>query len=566
MAYGYWHHENDFLRFFKRTIAQFQQVTSNKPACAVEEKHNDYLATDGYRSDLNVQSADPGTAGLSGYSRTTDAYGATKYLIGDKGKNGSWQDNLTLKTEYSFSSDTKLRFTFMKSAGGFDYKDQQTFLKNAARDDVWSYGTVKEASFLGVNGGNDQYLYNLGFETHISPVALKMTLGLMDQASSWTVAPNATTATRTGGAGKLSSTPGTVWNADLQATFPVYSFNLLTVGGAFRSGSVRTTDYTLSDWRDENSKGDVTYEAKGSDRTFALFAQDEIVLLENLTAYIGFRQDWWETYDGYANQVGTAGYPKTFDSRSATAFSPKGALVYKPLDRTTVKVSGGQAFRTPTAYELYRTWTTGSGVTYNSNPDLKPETNTSWDAGISQGLWNGAGIKGTYFENYIRDMVYSTSVSATAKRQINAGKAESKGVEIEVEQRFGKLASVYANYTYTDAKITENIAVPASVGKRMSTVPEHMYNVGADVEYGQFGAAFTGRYVGKRYGNDTNSDTTRNVQGAYDPYFTADIKIRYQLTSWATATFSVNNLFDEQYFSYSKAPGRSWYSGVTFKF
>ena len=38
MAYGYWHHENDFLRFFKRTIAQFQQVTSNKSACAVEEK------------------------------------------------------------------------------------------------------------------------------------------------------------------------------------------------------------------------------------------------------------------------------------------------------------------------------------------------------------------------------------------------------------------------------------------------------------------------------------------------------------------------------------------------
>lgn len=187
--------------------------------------------------------------------------------------------------------------------------------------------------------------------------------------------------------------------------------------------------------------------------------------------------------------------------------------MYKPFDQTTLKVSGGQAFRTPTAYELYRTWTTGSGVTYNSNPDLKPESNTSWEAGISQGLWNGASIKGTYFENYISDLIYSTSVSTTAKKQINAGKGESKGVEMEAEQRFGAHARVYANYTYTDAKITENSAVPASVGKRMITVPEHMYNAGADIDYGPFGAAFVGRYVGKRYGNDMNSDTARNVQG-----------------------------------------------------
>jgi iron complex outermembrane receptor protein len=527
--------------------------------------YNDYLATDGYRSDFNVQSADPGTAGLSGYSPSTDAYGTTKYLLGDKGKNGSWRDNLTIKTVYTFSADTKLRFTFMKSVGGYDYKEPQTYLKDALGNETWENGTIKEASFLGQSGGYDQYLCSLGLETHVSPVALKMTLGFMDQASSWAVTPNATTATRAGGPGKLSSTPGTAWNADLQATLPVYS-SLLTLGGAFRTGGVRTREFTLADWRNEHAKGALTYETKGSDRTFALFAQDEIVLADNLTAYVGFRQDWWQTYAGYANQVGSTGYPRTFDSRSDTAFSPKTALVFKPFERTTMKVSGGRAFRAPTVYELYRTWTTGSGVTYNSNPDLKAETSTSWDASITQGLWQGASIKSTYFENYIKDLIYSRSVTATSKYQINAGKGESKGIELEAEQLFGTQARIYVNYTHTAARVTANSAVPASVGKRMTSVPEHMFNAGSDIELGPFGAAFIGRYVGKRYGNDTNSDTARDVQGAYDPYFTADIKLRYKLTAWATATFSVNNLFDEQYYSYSRAPGRSCYGDVTFRF
>lgn len=527
--------------------------------------HNDYLATDGYRADLNTQSTQPG-AGVTGYSTTTDVTGASKrYIIGDKGMNGSWQDNLTLKTEYSFSSDTKLRFTFMKSTGGFDYKDPSTYLRNAAGNEVWTYGTVKESTFLGSYGFNDQYIYNLGFDTELSPVKIKFNLGLMDQVSSWSVTPDATTATRSGGTGKLSSTPASAWNSDLQATFPVYSWNLVTIGGSFRTGSSHSQENALSDWRDEGTRGAITYESKGTDRTFAIFAQDEISLHEKLTLYVGFRQDWWETFDGYANNVGTAGYPKTFDSRNATAFSPKGAIVYKPFEQTTLKIAGGRAFRAPTAYDLYRTWTSASGITYNSNPDLKPETNTSWDASISQGLWQGANIKVTYYENYISDLIYS-STKGTTNNKLNAGKGESKGVEMEAEQKFGQLVKLFTNYTYADSKITENSSVPASVGKQMTNVPEHMFNVGTDIEYGPLGATFIGRYVGKRYANDTNTDTARNVPGAYDPFFTADIKMRYKLTTWATASFSINNLLDEQYYSYSKAPGRSCYGELSFKF
>jgi iron complex outermembrane recepter protein len=545
----------------RRVAASYGDVIANKLLIFI---HNDYMATDGYRSDFNVQSSRP--TGLTGWSQTSDAYGATRYVIGDKGLNGAWQDNLTVKAEYAFTPDTKARFTFFKSTGEYDYSDPRTYLRDSGAKETWSYGSVKEGSFLGNNGGSDQYVYNLTLDTELLGSKARLLLGYMDQLTSWGVTPTSTSATRSGGTGKLSDTPTAAWNVDLQLTTPLFWQQILTYGGSFRTGWAHSREHTLSDWRDEDSKTALTYESKGSDRTFALFMQDEITLGDNLTLFAGFRQDWWETFDGYVNQVGSSGYPLTYSSRSANAFSPKGAIVYKPFEKTTLKLSGGKAFRAPTVYDLYRTWTTSSGITYAGNPDLKPETTLSWDATIEQKFWPGATLKVTYFENYISNLIYSTSTSATWKDKVNAGSAESKGVEMEAEQKFGKLLRLFANYTYTDAKITGNSAVPATVGKRMTDVPEHMFNVGSDLEYGPFGVSFIGRYVGKRFGNDTNTDTARNVQGAYDPYFTADIKLMYRLTSWATASLSINNLLDEQYFSSSKAPGRSCYGEVTLKF
>ena len=526
--------------------------------------HNDYIATDGYRSDLNAQSSKPGVS-IGGYSSTVDSSGLSKrYIIGDKGLSGAWQNNFTFKTEFLFTPQTRFRFTLLKSSGGYDYDDPASYLKNGTGT-LWSYGTVKEASFLGGYGYKDQYVYALGLDTEIATAKIKLNLGLMDQVDSWGVTADTALATRNSGPGKLSSTPASAWSADLQATVPISTWNLLTAGGSFRSSNSHSREYALSNWKNEESKGGMTYESMGSDRTFALFAQDEIMLHEKLTIYAGVRQDWWETYDGYANSVGSAGYPKHYSSRSADSFSPKGAVVYKPFDGTVLRISGGKSFRGPTAYDLYRTWTTASGITYNSNPNLQPEKNLSWDASISQEFWSGAKLKVTYYENYISDLIYS-SLSGTVSNKFNAGSGESKGVEMEAEQRFGKLARLFAGYTYAATKITENSAVPASVGKQMTDVPEHMFSLGADFEYGPFGAYLITRYVGKRFANDTNTDRAVGVPGAYDPYFTGDIKLRYKITSWAEASFSIDNIWNEQYYSYYKAPGRSCYGDLTFKF
>jgi iron complex outermembrane receptor protein len=523
-----------------------------------------YKGMNGYPTDLDVQSARP-PAGITGAIPTADNQGNPRFLIGDKGENRWWDDNLNIKADYSFSKETKLNLSFLRTRYKYVYEDPHTFLKDAAGNPVFSYGTVRESSFLSGLGYGAQKIYNASFQTKVSVVEAKLSLGLAQQDNPWYITPG-TLATRAGGPGTLSETPSENYYADLQLVIPIWERQILTFGGSFRHEWADTKEHSLSYWKDENSRIALTYQSRGTGQTFALFVQDEIRILENLTAYLGFREDWWETYDGYANSVGAAGYPKTYDSRNASSFSPKAALVYKPFEATTLRASAARAFRPPTVYELYRTWVSTGGVTYAGNPDLKPETNTSWDIGGEQGLWKGAKVKASYFENYLSDLIYRNSISSTLQQYVNVGEAKVKGVEFEAEQRFASWLRLFGSFTWNDAEVTENDAKPQTVGSKLTFMPEWLYSLGLDFTEGPVSVYLIGRYVSKVYQNDQNLDKVDKVYGSYDPYFLADAKISYKIVKFATVSFSVNNIFDKDYFSYYQAPGRSWFTELTLQY
>jgi iron complex outermembrane recepter protein len=525
-----------------------------------------YKSTNGYPTSPNVQSSNPASSGLTGARPTTSYTGSSKYAIGDKGDNTWRDDQFTFKAAYDFTSQTKATVSFRRGTYHYGYDAPHTSLKDAAGNPVWSYGKVKESSFLAGDGGKEQNTYAADLETRLGKTQAKLSVGYLDVRNSWYLSPDASD-TRTSGPGTVSETPSSTLNADLQVTIPILKRNTLTVGGSYRTGQAHNQEHSVTNWHDQDSKTDLTYDSQGKDRTYALFAQDEIDILENLTGYIGFRQDWWETFDGSVFVPGEDGYAIDFDSRSDSSFSPKAALVYKPFEATTLRTSIGKAFRAPTIYDLYRTWISSStGITYASNPDLKPETVTAWDAGIEQGLWRGMTVKATYFENHMKDLIYRKTVSSTLQQGINAGKAKSQGVELEAEQKFDFGLTLFANYTYTDSKVEENSANPASEGKQLIQVPRNLFNLGASYEKGPFTASATCQYASKRYGSDTNSDVVNGVYGSYDPYTLVSAKIGYRITPNYEFSLAVDNLLDEDYFGYYQGAGRSFFAQVTCRY
>lgn len=538
--------------------------------------------TEGYPSDFNVTSKTP-PAGITGWRETKDRYGKTAYLVGDKGDNTWWDDGIAVKTQYRLSNDTKLGFIFMRNRYEYDYDEPHTYLRDSSGKPVYSYSGLSESSFLPGGGGRTQNTYGLNLETLLlHTLSTKFNLSYMDTEKDWYVQTLSGATWSKGGPGYVSSTPQEAVNGDLQFSLPLGQFfsdipfvsgHILTFGGSFRWESANTKEERLADWRDESSTTGLQYNSKGKSRMWAIFAQDEIPILQNLTAYLGLRYDWWETYDGYVVDIDTAkwqpkpGYPKEYDSRSDSAISPKFALVYKPFEKTILRGSVGKSFRAPTVYELYRTWTSSSsGITYAGNPDLTPETTVSWDIGISQKLWDGAKVSLTYFENYMEDLIYRQTVTSSYQKLSNVGKAESRGVEFEAEQKINKWLKLYGNFTYTDSEVTENPAKPETEGKRLTYVPLWMGNVGIQFEMAPFKASVTGRYVGKWYNDDTNADKESGVYGSYDAYWVVDLKVSYDITKWSTVSFVIDNLFDEDYYQYYKTPGRSWFAEVSIKF
>ncbi|MCM8827596.1 MAG: TonB-dependent receptor, partial [Candidatus Omnitrophica bacterium] len=526
-----------------------------------------WQGTNGYSSDFNVQNNCPG--GYSGCIPTKTRIGKPAYILGDKGDNKWWDDGITFKAYYEFAKNTKINFSFIRNRYDYDYDKPHTYLWNSTTGNP-SY--PDEYNFLPGGGGRIQDIYALGFETNLyKDLKMKINLSYINTEKDWYVTP--LSEARWSGCGVnpqncgyVSNTPAEAYMADLQFNLPIFSNQVLTFGGFFRRGFADTKEKYLKDWRDEELTTTLRYESKGKDRTYAVFIQDEIMLLNNLIAYIGFRVDWWRTYDGYVNQVGTSGYPKAYPSHSESSFSPKFALVYKPFESTILRGAIGKAFRAPTVYELYRTWTTRRGITYAGNPALKPETVISWDIGIEQKLWKGAKVSLTYFENYMKDLIYRKTVSPTLLELVNVGKAESRGIEFNTEQIFRNWLRLFANFTYTHSEIKENKAKPETVGCRLTHIPLWMANIGIEFEKSGFSGSIIGRYVDKWYINDDNSDKIKHVYGSYDPYFVVDGRIAYQLTKFAKLSFLMDNIFNKKYYYNYKAPERSWFVELSLKF
>ena len=521
-----------------------------------------YRSTRGDNTDYNVTTTKP-PAGISGWNFTTDRSGKTAYLIGDKGRNGWRDENITAKIAYDVTSFSRITLTFMRNLYEYNYGPPNTYIANNGKT-AFSYAGVTESTFIGYPGGKSQDIYKVGYETELSDTKIKLLAGY-NKGYSWYNASYSTTTTKlNGGPGTEGINPSGSWDVDFQATKPLFDKHLLTIGGSYRYNWVYSKTYNLTYWKDKNSLNGFTRDAGGRDMTYAFFTQAEIRPIDKLTAYIGFREDWWRGFDGYSNSVGINSLQ--YSHNSVSSFNPKGALVYTPFTDTVLRTSVGKAFRAPTLYELYGAYTTTAGQTYAGNPNLKPETVVSWDIGGEQRLWKGGTAKATYFQNYIDDLIYSRTVSTTLTDKINVGKAKVKGVELGFEQKFDMGLKLFTNYTWNDARVDRCSIKPEIEGKRLTYMPAQMFNLGGTFVYKSWTASVTGRYVGKRYQDDNNSDRANGVYLSYDPFFTADAKLSYQVTSLATISVSVDNIFDKEYFSSYQAPGRKWYGTLTLKF
>lgn len=544
----------------------------------------DNKSTNGYRSNLVVKSVSTKTGTtipVSGWERTKSPTGATQYLIGDKGENYWDQWQYAGKIDWDISSDSKLSFNTNISKYKYGYSDPLSYLKNASGNEVTNElvtfndnGTKKISistyEFLQGESEDSRNTYMLNYSTLLGDARVKVRLGMNDDYT-WYIT-SSSGATKTGGPGKINETdPKRSIQFETQFDFPIMDKHTLTLGLGHRDDEARGEEWNLTSWLDKKSKTTLSTSMKGKQRTESVFGQLEVGLHQKVKAFLGGRFDYWKNFDGESYSSPTT---TTYSDKTDSCFSPKFGVVYNPsvplfnqlwkLD--TIRVSTGKAFRPPTLYDLYKTWAWGT-TTYESNPNLSPETTWSWEIGFDQSLLQDrTKFSTTYFESYIEDLIYQRKVSTTLRSKENAGKGEIKGVELEVKQYITPWLDAFGNFTYQKTKITENEADSASVGKKFTGVPERMYNLGLSLHWSRLEGSLSWRWVDKVFGNSDNTDTEKGVYGAYDPVKLLDAKLAYNVNKNFKISLSVDNILDREYYQYYKAPGRTFFGEVAVKF
>jgi len=166
-----------------------------------------------------------------------------------------------------------------------------------------------------------------------------------------------------------------------------------------------------------------------------------------IAGYVDFRQDLtdWLTID--------AGLRLDHHSVSGTEWVPQAGLVLRPLPTGEVKFMASKGFRNPTMREMY--------LYPPSNTDLEPERLWNYELSWRQRL--GAfryGVNAYYIKG--DNMIQTVQVDGRP-RNMNTGKIENYGLELEADYRLNDHWSLSTNHSLLHMK-NKIIAAPAYKG------------------------------------------------------------------------------------------------------
>ena len=529
--------------------------------------------TDGYRTTLAQMKTRPaGTVG--GYASTT-VTGAPQYVVGEAGTNQWREGSVTLRAALDLPNNGQWRLGFSRNQYENEYGAPITYLRNASTgaevfpnstSGNFPAGSSYHYNYLGP-GKSVTDLFQSSLETAAGPGRLRANVGLLRSHTNWYVNPprggNPLNEYLNGAAGSMSSRPNRTIYGDVQYTFSPLDKHVVVAGASIRNEKVDISNYSLSDWRNIDSKISNTEFRGGKTRSIGLFIQDEIAVTDAFTVTAGLRWDTWKTSGGYYDLDG-AGITKPMvrlPSYSQSAISPKLGLHYRVNDAVSLRSSVGKAFRTPTPFELYGSFS-GTTPPYVFNPDLKPETAITWDIGADLRPWAWAELKPTLYLNQLRDMIY-TRTYATEKRRENLGRARGYGLEIDFRQKIGSNWTLLASAALNRTRIQENITAPTTVGNQFADVPKTTANLGLEWNSGPWSASGWLHHASKRFGSEKNDDVVNEVMGSRDPYTIVNLKGAYRINKNLKVSLAVDNAFNRKYFSgVYRAPSRSYFLEV----
>jgi outer membrane receptor protein involved in Fe transport len=236
------------------------------------------------------------------------------------------------------------------------------------------------------------------------------------------------------------------------------------------------TDYLREDqkrdqWRTRYPYGNRHFEHYTDTRskldTWSLFGEVNYRMTESLKTRLGWRYDriWGtvETGPEHAAAPNLRASGKTLE-----IFSPKVGLLFEPFEKVSFYANYGKGFNIP-----------GLGnIQYFTQNQLKPTIREQYEVGFRavplDWLELGSAV-------YLAETSDDIQTNPDTNDPENAGSTRRKGFETYVRMTPEKHLTMYADYAYQDARTVVNIASRHLEGRRLTSVPRHIFN--AEVDY-----------------------------------------------------------------------------------
>lgn len=522
--------------------------------------------TDGYPGYFAKGSVTTKATGTEAANTSLPRDAAGNYLVGSRGDKEKDNENITFGLRYDFSKDKYLDYSYTHADYRYDYNNPFTYLYDAAGNPIYNgYVKVdgktiqaKYANYLGYHGERGQDMHALRYEDKKNAFKVELDYNDIYKEGYSSVSSSAPTSLDWEGAGERSSYPSKHYGIDLQKTWKLGNHTLLA-GGAWMKDTMDYKNYHLSSWKDLSSVvGSPTVLSEGNLKSSALFFEDEYAFAPKWTLGAGLRYDRFDKADGYSSLLDskTGSYKrKDYPDESFTAWSPKVALSYEPQKDMLLYMSFGKSFNPPSIFKLYRR-ASDAMSSVQPNPDLTPEVSDTYEIGFKQRLGSRLTWNADVFRIHTKDKI-ALGTQNGVKSYYNADSAFAKGFELGLNYRLTHDWQTYLNYTFESADLTTG-----GVTERDWDIPKHMLHMGLDWTKGRYNAGIDATYVSARQ----DVSATTGEYGAYDAYFLTNLYVNYKIEKNFKAQFTVNNLFDRDFYSGEAAYGRTYTFGLQLDF
>jgi len=365
-----------------------------------------------------------------------------------------------------------------------------------------------------------------------------------------------------------------------------YTAGLFYYDASLENGEFRSILGNLSGPRAQAAFGEEDNTA------FALFAQGDVKLSENLNLILGLR---WNSEEKDAGATPLAACPivtqDTLAGTGAASVATCGSSLTDSESWKNWSPKVGIQWFADEDTQWYATYTSGfrSG-SYNvrtpgGTTDLRPadeETTDAFEIGLKQSFMDGkVRFNAAAFLNNIDDfqeIAQSTTPNGIIQTLVNAGEARTKGIELEVSALLSERLVLNASLGLLDAEYTDLDIAPGAEDWDFVKTPEKTANVALtyDLDVSDVGvASIRGSYsfrdeMAAGFDNAANP----NVIESYGE-LNASIVLNTFDDKW-TVSLSGKNLLDDEntdsrfyigsYLVEYLSPGRTWSASVEYRF